>query len=438
VVAGLGLCLVLLACVLSAHASGSRMLHVHLTGIVNPVAQRHLRAALDRAAQEGDAFVLVSIDTPGGLVSSMQEITTALTNAPVPVIGFVEPRSAQATSAGAFILLATDLIAMAPGTRVGSAHPVAEGKPLEGVLDEKATNSLAALAKSLAERHGRPVALAEEIVRKSTSLTDTEARAAGLAELTADDLPDLLRRLDGRTVRFRGGAVTLRTAGIEVTEFEMTWFERPLDALAEPTVASLLVSIGLAGIVYEFAAPGVGLGGILGAISLLLGLLGLSVLPLAIGGVALLVAGFAAIAVEVKVPSHGLVAGGGTIALLFGALLLVDPSRYFGGVPRVHWQLFGPVLVLVIAAVLLLSRVARRAQRSPVQTGVETLVGRQATVTAPFVPTPEGAAGTVFVDGARWQAESRTEHPRGATVEVVAVLRQPLRLEVKALEKGTK
>src|SRR5688572_12765662 len=183
-----------------ALAAGSYV-HVRVDGVVNPIKARHVQRAVERAAREQARFLLVTIDTPGGLVSSMQEIVAALTNSRVPVVGFTAPRSAQATSAGAFILLAADLAAMAPGTRVGSAHPVADGKALDDVLDKKATNSLSALIQSLAERRGRPVDVARSMVTDSTSYTAEEAKEKKLVELLVSDRAELLRALDGREVR---------------------------------------------------------------------------------------------------------------------------------------------------------------------------------------------------------------------------------------------
>ncbi|HEY3493497.1 MAG TPA: ATP-dependent Clp protease proteolytic subunit, partial [Polyangiaceae bacterium] len=176
----------------SAFAAPGRYLHIRVDGVINPIKQRYVERSLARAVEERADFLLITIDTPGGLVSSLQNITTAITNAPLPVVGFVEPQSAQATSAGAFILLATDVAAMAPGTRVGAAHPVGGDKPLEGAMDEKATNSLASLVKSLAARRGRPPAPAEAMVRESKSFTETEAKAAGLIEILAVNRAHLL------------------------------------------------------------------------------------------------------------------------------------------------------------------------------------------------------------------------------------------------------
>jgi membrane-bound serine protease (ClpP class) len=412
-------------------AAAGRYVHIRIDGIINPIEQRYVERAIARAAAERAEFLLISIDTPGGLVTSLQKITTAITNAPLPVIGFVEPRSAQATSAGAFILLATDVAAMAPGTRVGAAHPVADGKPLEGALDDKATNSLAALAKSLAARRGRPTAPAEAMVRTSKSFTDTEAQAAGFVEILAVNREHLLNELHGRTLEIHGKKRTLATRGLSAIDLPLSKSERLLDKLADPTLASLLLSLGMLAILYELSSPGIGMGGLVGAISLLLGLLAMSVLPLEFGGVILIVVGLAAIGLEVKVPSHGLLAGGGIISLVLGTLLFVDPSEYFGGVQRVSGGIVAPVVAGSVVAVLLLARVTRRALAAPPITGASSLVGRGGIAKTAFSAAGAEFSGSVLVDGARWQGTAGEAIQAGARIVVTEVLRDPMRLAVK-------
>lgn len=426
--------LVVLVCWLGsapAAAAPGKYVHVHIEGVINPIEQRYVERAIARAAEERADFVLLSIDTPGGLVSSLQKITAAITNSPLPIVGFVEPRSAQATSAGAFILLATDVAAMAPGTRVGAAHPVADGKPLEGALDEKATNSLASLAKSLAARRGRPTEPAEAMVRTSKNFTDTEARAAGLVEILAVNRAHLLTQLHGRSVEIHGRTRTFDTRGVSVIELPMTRTERLLDWLADPTLASLLLSLGTLAILYELSSPGVGVGGIVGTTALLLGLLAMSVLPLEIGGMVLIGVGLAAIAVEVKVPTHGLLAGGGIVALVLGGLLLVDPNEYFGGVQRVALGVVAPVLAGAVLFLVLLGRVTRAALSAAPITGVDTLVGLRGTAKTAFAPDQAGFSGSLWVDGSRWQGVASTPILAGDAVVVRAVRRGPMRLEVE-------
>jgi membrane-bound serine protease (ClpP class) len=419
----------------TARAEQEAYVEIRLDGIVNPLKVRHLTRALSRADSERASFVLLTIDTPGGLVSSLQEITVALTNAKVPVVGFVEPESAEATSAGAFILLATDVAAMAPSTRVGAAHPVAEGKPLEGVMDEKATNSLASHARSLAERRGRPPAVAESMVRESKSFTEKEARAAGLVEILAMNRAELLKALDGRALNFRGRNFVFRTRGIERIEVAMSRLDRLLDVIANPTIASLLLTLGVLGLLYELSSPGIGLGGVAGAICLVVGLLGVSVLPIELGGLVLIVVGLLAIGLEMKVPSHGLLAAGGILSLVLGAMFLVNTDDYFGAAPRVNVGIFAPLVGTAVVGLVLLARVTRRALRAPFASGESALVGKSGVAKSAFVAEGALLAGGVFVDGARWQGVSNEAIDEGDAVEVVEVLRSPMRLRVKRASK---
>jgi membrane-bound serine protease (ClpP class) len=420
----------------SSQALTPRVLHIELEGVVNPIKARYIARALRDVESKATSLVLLTINTPGGLVSSMQDIVQAITSCKVPVVGLVTPSAAQATSAGALVLLATDVAAMLPDTRVGAAHPVGAGEPLEGAIEEKATNSLASLAKSLAARRGRSEQAAEAMVRESVSYTADEAREKKVIELVASDARALLDQLHGRRLDFADRHTVLATRGATITDVPLSSAERILDALADPTLASILLSIGVLGILYELAAPGIGLGGIAGVISLVLGLLAMSVLPVRISGILLLVAGLIAIALEVKTPAHGMLGFGGLLAIVVGALVLVDETRYFGALQQIRWRLFVPVVALCAVAVLALAKVAAQAQRPPPRTGLEALPGTRGHVDAPIVRSGATHAGSVRVDGVRWQAVSEAEIAEHETIEVEAVLTQPTRLKVKRVPDG--
>lgn len=427
-----GLAVAISAWLAAARAGApAALVHARLHGVINPIEVRYLTRTLEEARNHGAAALLLSIDTPGGLVSSMQEIVELLTNSPIPVIGLVEPGTAQATSAGALVLLATDFAAMLPDTRVGSAHPVAAGANLEGAMEEKATNSLSALARSLAERSGRAPDAAEAMVRASVSYTAAEALDKHIIELVPGNRAELLRALDGRSVRHGTRAFTLHTKDASLRESTLTWSEELLDAAADPTLASLLLTIGVLGILYELSAPGIGLGGIVGVIALVIALLSMSVLPVRIAGIALLVAGMVAIALEIKTAAHGLLGLGGIAAISVGALVLVDEGRYFGAPPQVQWGLLVPVVVLATLGMLALATVVRRAQHLPPRVGVETLPGAHGHVRAPIVAAPEGYAGSVWIAGTRWAAIADREISTGEAIEVIDVVHYPTRLRVR-------
>jgi len=417
--------------VLSSTTAAAADVYVRLRveGVINPIQARHVKRTVERAQNEGAELLLLTVDTPGGLVASMQEIVATLSNTPVPIVTFVEPRSAQATSAGAFVLLSADVAAMAPGTRVGAAHPVGLGEPLQGALDAKATNSLSSLMVSLAQRRGRPSDLAEAMVRDSVSYTAEQAHEKKLVELLASDEVELLRQLDGLELR---DGKRLATTGLTRIDVQLSALDRALDKIADPTVTSLLLSIGTLAIIYELATAGVGAGGAIGALLLVLGLLGSSVLPIEASAVALLVIGLVAIALEVKLPTHGVLGGAGLVSLLLGSLMLVDPSEYFGGVARPNIFVLAPVLGVAAIGLWLLARVARRSLGAPAQTGIEALIGKGGRARSTFgVQAPE-AEGQVFVDGARWQAQTADELIQaGEAVEVVAVSTGPMRLSVR-------
>jgi membrane-bound serine protease (ClpP class) len=415
----------------AAPGPGASYVELRVTGVINPVKVRLVERALSRARSEQSRLLLVTLDTPGGLVTSMNEIVTALTNSSIPVITYVSPRSAQASSAGAFILLAGDIAAMAPGTRTGAAHPVADGgKALDGPLNDKVTNSLTSLIRSLAERKGRPGAEAEAMVRQSTSYTAEQAHEKKLIELLAADRGALLRALDGREVAGRA----LHTQGLTRIEITPSSFDSLLDHLADPTITSLLLSLGMLALLYELATPGVGAGGGIGALLLVLGFMGSSVLPIELGAVALLIIGTAALALEIKLPTHGVLGGAGVLAVVIGGLLLVDRADYFGGVPRVHAAYVVPVLAVAAGLILLLSRAARAAMAAPPLTGLESLVGRTGRACSSFGGAQREGVGTVFVDGARWSALSEGEEILAdAAVTVVSVSEKPTRLLVRSV-----
>jgi membrane-bound serine protease (ClpP class) len=408
------------------------VIRVRIDGVITPIKARHLHRAIEHAHQQNAAFVLMSIDTPGGLVTSMQSMVSDITNSPIPVVGYVEPPTAQATSAGAFLLLATDVAAMAPGTRVGAAHPVGADKNLEGAMAEKATNSLVALAKSLASRHHRSESYAESIVRKSSSFTAEEAKNEGAVEIIAPTQAALLATLDGYAVERGERKIALATRSAAVIEYPLAWYNRLLDIVADPTLASIFLSLGVLGILYELSSPGIGLAGIVGTICLVLALSALATLPLHIGGLALLLAGFVAIAVEIKSPAHGALALGGVVALIFGALVLVDETGYFGAAQRLDFRIFAPFVIVVTASFLLFARIAAKAQAAPFQTGMSAMHGAAGVAKSRVSP----GGGMVLVGGALWQASADDVIEEGTPVIVEEASSHPTRLRVRAKEKG--
>src|SRR5919106_4000258 len=348
----------------AARAQGARsIVVVEVDGVITPVIADHIRDALDLTEREGHQALLVELDTPGGLDTSMRDIVQSFLNSRVPVIVYVSPQGARAASAGAIITLASHIAAMAPGTSIGAATPIdLEG----GDLAQKVINDAASYAESIAEQRGRNVEFAIEAVREGKSIAANEALETGVIDLIARDLTELLAALDGREVELAPErTVTLRTAGVEVVEVEMGFARSVLQWLADPNIAFLFISIGTLAIIYELANPGIGAGGITGVILLLLAFTALSVLPVNAAGAILLVLAGALFVAELFIPGIGVFAAGGTVALILGGLFLFRGP--IGVDPAALW----PVAALVGAGSLALGRVAWRTRRLVGVSGTE-------------------------------------------------------------------
>lgn len=404
------------------------VVRLRLRSIVHPVAAEVVADALRDADARGAAALVIELDTPGGLLTSTREIFTAMLGARTPVVVYVAPAGAQAASAGFFLLMAADVAAMAPGTNAGAAHPVdGSGGDIGGVMGEKVEQDAAATVRSLAARHGRNAELAEEAVLRSRSFTAHEAQAQRLVEVVAEDLPGLLRALDGRRVAKRGaggGESVLRTAGASVVDVELTAVQKVRSALSHPNIAYLLLTLGGLGLYFELSTPGAVLPGVVGAISLILAFYALSVLPTNYAGIALMILAALFFLAEVKVPSHGLLTVGGLVSLVLGSLMLFDtPDPAL----RVSLSVIATVTAAAAVVAFFLATLGVRAQRRQVQTGLEGLVHERGVARSPLAPR-----GKVFVHGEIWDAVADGEVAAGQPVEVVAaeglVLRvQPVR-----------
>jgi membrane-bound serine protease (ClpP class) len=402
---------------LPAAAGGGTVLRVRMASIIQPEAAAFLRAALQQADAEGAAAAVVELDTPGGLMTSMHEMSEAILATRTPVVVYVAPSGAQAASAGFFLLMAADLAAMAPGTRTGAAHPVgAGGETIGGTEGAKVEQDAAAAIRSLAARNGRDVALAEQAVVASRSWSAGEALAAHLVDVVAPDLDELLRAADGRHVHKGGGLVVLHTAGATVREVKMTAAQRLLSAVAHPEIAYLLLTLGGIGLFFEITHPGTLLPGVVGVIALMLAFFGLSLLDVNYAGAALILLGMGLFVVELKAGGggHGAFAAAGAISLLVGSLLLFsgpEPALRLG----MEWITAMTLLTLAVMCGLL--TVAWRVRRRPVRTGIEGLLHERGVARSELRPS-----GKVFVHGELWDAAAEQPVAAGEAVEVVAVL----------------
>lgn len=370
---------------------------------IHPAAANYLKKVLRSAAQEGATLVVVELSTPGGLLTSTREITSAILQSKVPVATYVAPAGAQSASAGFFILLAGDVAAMAPGTNAGAAHPVGgEGQELPKTLNEKAEQDARAYIRSLARQRGRNAEKAEAAVAKSVSYTETEAKEAGLIDVIARDVPDLVKQLDGRTVaRVSGGSVRLSLAGSRIETREMSKIEKLIGVVSHPNVAYLLFLAGLLGIYFELSSPGAVLPGVVGGIALLLALYAFSVLPVNLAGLALILFAIVLFIAEVKVVSHGVLAAGGAIALIAGSLLLFT-GRGEETIYRIDLSIIVPALVLTLAIVALLTWKTLELRMRPARTGAEGMIGQTGRVVEAFSAP---GTGRILVQGEYWDAD---------------------------------
>lgn len=401
-----------------APARRAEVVHVRVASILHPIAARFIRDAVAEADAAGAAALVIELDTPGGLLTSTREITTALLGARTPVVVWVAPSGAQAASAGFFLLMAADVAAMAPGTNTGAAHPVGpQGEDIEGTMGQKVEQDTAAYVRALAARHGRNAKLAEAAVRESRSFTAEEARAARLAEVVAHSLPDLLRQIHGRPVR-RGNAVQkLATAGAPVRELRLSGLQQVLSRLAHPDIAYLLLTLGTMGLFFELMNPGAVLPGVVGGLCLLLAFFGLSVLPVDYAGVAFLLLAVVFFVAEVKVTSYGLLTVAGIAALVLGSLLLFESSE---PALRVSVELIVALALFAALVTGFLVTLSLRARKSPVRTGREGMIGERGRALTPLVPGRR-PGGKVLAHGEYWDAVSDEPVAAGDEVEVLGI-----------------
>ncbi len=406
----------------SADSPSGEILEIRISSIIHPVAAAYLVDTLARADREGAAALVVELDTPGGLMTSMREMTTAMLGAKTPVIVYVAPEGARAASAGFFILQAADFAAMAPSTNTGAAHPVgAGGSDIKGTEGKKTEEDAAATMRAFATRRGRNVALAEEAVMKSRSFTAQEALDDKLIDAVAGNLPSLLKTLDGREFEKPAGTKRrLDLAGRPVQLVELTPFKRFLSRIADPNLASILLTIGLLGLYFELAHPGAVLPGVVGGICLLTAFFALSVLPVSYVGVALVILAVVLFVAEVKVASFGALAVGGIIALVLGLGMLFHSPEPALQVSRSLIAALALTAAIVVAGGIFL---VTRAFRAPVAVGRVALLGERAVVRTALEP-----AGKVFVQGEWWNAVSDEAVAAGEEVEIVAVDGMTLRV----------
>ncbi len=382
---------------------------VQLSDTINPGSAQYLQNALEGAARQNAPLIIIALNTPGGLVDSMRQMVQAIMSSPVPVVVYVSPAGAHAASAGAFIMLAAPVAAMAPATNVGAAHPVSgSGGNVEGHMADKITNDLAALVASLAKQHGRNSELAMSLVTESKSLDAHEALQQGLCDIVAKDLGDLLAQLEGRKVKLSSGEKLLSSQGHAIYFHQPSMRDNLLSMLANPSLAYILFMIGLAGIYFELTNPGAIFPGVVGGLCLIIALFAMSTLSVSVTGLLLIGLALLLFVLELKVASHGLLSIGGVVALFLGSFMLFNTDDLGLGL---SWKVMLPTLLLISGFFFAVAFLAGRAQLARPVTGAEALLGASATVIGP---------GLVRVMGEIWHADT-TNLNTGDAAQVEAV-----------------
>lgn len=416
----------------TAQQTGIHVAVIEIDGTITPAMASYVKSSIHDAENDNAEAIVLRIDTPGGLSTAMDDIVTYILESDVPVVAWVGPGNARAASAGVYITYATHIAAMAPGTNIGSASPVAsDGSEMTDTMRDKVTNDAVARITSLAELRDRNVEWAIAAVEDADNITANQALELGVIEYIAPDIPTLLNEIDGVTVTLDNGEeVTLQTAGASMETIGMNAFERFLQLISDPTIAYLLLSFGSLGIFLELSNPGGMVPGIIGVVCFILGFYALGTLPVNWTGVALIALAFALFFIDLFVSSFGLLLVGGMLSFIVGSYMLIDESvPGYGEVARpVIWVAAG----LVGLSALLIGMLVLRTQRSAPKTGKKSLVGEIATVRTALTPI-----GMVYVDGELWQAKLDTETGTaavGSSVRIVDI--QGLRLLVALTDEA--
>ncbi len=395
---------------------------IKVSGSINPAVAEFLEKGISKASADEVLCIIVELDTPGGLAESMREIVKAIFASKVPVVIYVAPSGARAASAGVMITMAADIAAMAPGTNIGAAHPVgAGGKEIDGAMSEKVVNDMVASAKSIAAKRGRNVEWVEKAIRKSVSVTETEALKGNIIDIVAKDLDDLIRQINGRKIEGKG---ILRLDNAKKIVIEEGLRTKILKTISDPNIAYILLMIGLAGLYFELSHPGAILPGVVGGISIILAFFAMQTIPINYAGFLLILLALVFFIMEMKIASYGLLSIAGITSLLLGSLMLFDSN---GTDMRLSWGVLLPTIIMVSGFFVAISGLVFKSHLSKPITGARGLVGEIGVVKEALMPE-----GKVFVHGELWKATSKDPIETGAKVRVMNVV--GLVLEVEAVE----
>ena len=383
--------------------------------IISPAVSELIATTLEKAKQNNSPFIIIQLDTPGGLATAMYQIVKGILNSPVPVIVYIAPSGARAASAGAIITLAAHISAMAPGTNIGAAHPVTLGTKIPEKMEEKVVNDMVAYVKSIAKKRGRNVKVAEKMVRKSVSLTASEALKQRVIDIMADSLPELLKKIKGRKVSTIVGKMVIPDENIQIKEIKGGLRYNILRILSNPNIAYLLMMIGLAGLYFELAHPGAVLPGVIGAISLILAFFAFQTLPVDYAGILLIILGIIFFILELKITSYGLLTVAAIFCYSLGSIMLFHQAP---GYLRISWRVLWPTLALISGFFIGIITLVVKAQRTRMKIGEQALIGEIGEVKEGIRP---GEVGKIFVHGEYWNAESDQTILPGEKAEVIGV-----------------
>ena len=397
---------------------------IRMSGPISPASAGFLKKGINKASAQGVSCIIIELDTPGGLAESMREMVMAIFASKVPVVIYVAPSGARAASAGVMITMAADIAAMAPGTNIGAAHPVGGGgKEISGTMAEKVVNDMVAHARSIAKKRGRNADWVETAVRKSVSITETEALKENVIDVVAKDMDDLIRQINGRKVQDKG-VLTLDNINKIILKEDLR--TKILKTISNPNIAYILMMIGLAGLYFELSHPGAVLPGVVGGISIILAFFAFQTIPVNYAGFLLIVLALIFFIMEMKIASYGLLSIAGITSLLLGSIMLFENS---GTGMSLSWEVLIPTLVLISGFFVVISGLVFKSHLSKPKTGARGLIGEIGVVREPLMPE-----GKVFVHGELWNAISKDSIQTGTRVRVVNIVN--LLLEVEPVERS--
>ena len=405
--------------IIHSQAQG-KVYNIKIDGSINPSTSDFIHKSIQEAVKNNAECIVIELNTPGGLLKSTRYIVSDILTAEIPVIVFVSPSGSQSASAGVFITLAANIAAMAPGTNIGASHPVSTEGKLDSVMSEKATNDAAAFIRSISEKRSRNMQWSEDAVRNSVSISETEAVKLNVVDLIANDMNDLLTKIDGKVVDTPMGKKTLHTKGAEIVLYENSWFMNLLGTLSDPNIGYILMMLGIWGILLEFYHPGAILPGVVGAICLILGLYGLHTLPINYAGLALILLAIILFIAEIKIVSHGLLTVGGVVSLLLGSFMLIDVQSPLESAEQLSRGVIYTTVAVISLLFIFLAYLVIKARKRKKFIGEESMIGEIGEVE--FDDLVKDVKGAIKFQGNIWNAiTGQDKIAKGDKVKVTAV-----------------